>query len=74
MTSNLTFGEIMAYEQRQQDRNEAYSDGLDANINGVFSCDNPHPAGSRKHEAWYDGWLDGQAIRQDWEELCDGRD
>lgn len=56
----MTMKEIMDYEQREQDRNEAYSEGLDAFNRDLHISDNPYGLGGRKHNAWRDGWLDGE--------------
>ncbi len=46
--------------------NQAYNDGLDAQINGAGKDANPHALGSALHECWDMGWQQG--ADEDYEE------
>lgn len=46
--------------------NQAYNDGLDAQIDGAGKDANPHLPGSAMHESWQAGWQEG--ADEDYEE------
>lgn len=46
--------------------NQAYNDGLDAQIDGAGKDANPHAPGSALHDSWEMGWQQG--ADEDYEE------
>lgn len=49
---------------------QAYKQGEDACIEGVLQAANPYR--EVMGEAWNNGWLEGQNLRDEWNMLVDG--